>query len=225
MTTGRTPGRPDLEQLLRLQRELAAQVIERPLTHEPQVVAGVDVHIAGSEAVAVAVATDADGLMIREVRELWRHVDFPYIPGFLSFREAPAIFDAVSSLEATPNLLFVDGQGRAHPRRFGLACHVGVMLGIPTIGVAKSKLVGRYEEPGQERGSTSPLVDGTETVGMVVRTKAGAAPVFVSVGHLITLEEAVAWTLHVTRDRIPEPTLRAHQQAQRALATRRAREP
>uniref|UniRef100_A0A831TCY3 Endonuclease V n=1 Tax=Thermorudis peleae TaxID=1382356 RepID=A0A831TCY3_9BACT len=224
MTAGKTPGRPDLDQLRALQRELAAQVIERPLTHEPQVVAGADVHIAGGEAVAVAVATDADGLMVREVRELWRLVDFPYIPGFLSFREAPAIVDAVNSLEAMPNLLFVDGQGRAHPRRFGLACHVGVMLGIPTIGVAKSKLVGRYAEPGRERGSTAPLVDGTETIGMVVRTKTGAPPVFVSVGNLITLEEAVVWTLRLSRDRIPDPTLRAHQQAQRALATRRARE-
>lgn len=224
MVSRRNTASPDLGELSALQRELASQVIERPLDHEPRIIAGADVHIARNQAVAIAVAMDSGGLLVREIRELWRHVDFPYIPGFLSFREAPAVIDAVNSLELRPDLLFVDGQGRAHPRRFGLACHIGVMLGIPTIGVAKSKLVGQYEEPGRERGSTSPLVDGTEIIGMVVRTKTGAQPVFVSVGNLITLDEAVSWTLRLTRNRIPEPTLRAHEQAQRALAAWRARE-
>lgn len=225
MVSSSSTARSDLEGLRALQRELASQVIERPLDHEPQIIAGADVHIARNQAVAIAVAMDSGGLLVLEMRELWRQVDFPYIPGFLSFREAPAVIDVVNSLEPRPDLLFVDGQGRAHPRRFGLACHIGVMLGIPTIGVAKSKLIGQYQEPGRERGSTSPLADGTEIIGMVVRTKSGAQPVFVSVGNLITLDEAVSWTLRLTRNRIPEPTLRAHEQAQRALTRLRGREP
>lgn len=213
----------DLASLNELQRQLALQVVERPLEREPAVVAGADVHIAGDEAVAVVVAMDPQGLVVREHRQLVRRVDFPYIPGYLSFREAPAVIDAVRALATRPDLLFVDGQGRAHPRRCGLASHVGVHLGIPTIGVAKSKLVGRYHEPAPERGAASPLIDDGQVVGMVVRTRAGARPVFVSVGHLITLEEAVSWTLRLAHDRIPEPTLRAHREAQRAVAALRAR--
>ncbi len=223
MRAARRVSTLDLASLSETQRQLALQVVERPLAREPAFVAGTDVHIAGNEAVAVVVVMDPQGLVVYEHRQLVRPVDFPYVPGFLSFREAPAVIDAVRALVTWPDLLFVDGQGRAHPRRCGLASHIGVHLGVPTIGVAKSKLVGRYDEPGPERGAVSPLIDDGEVVGMVVRTKAGARPVFVSVGHLITLEEAVSWTLRLARDRIPEPTLRAHREAQRAVAAFRAR--
>lgn len=210
-------GEFDLERLAELQRRLAARVVERVLPFEPCLVGGVDVHISGDRAVAAVVTVEVATSSIRETRELWRRVEFPYVPGFLSFREAPAAIDAVRSLTEQPDLLFVDGQGRAHPRRFGLACHIGVELDVPTIGVAKSKLVGRHPELPQERGAAVPLVHRGEVVGMVVRTKPGARPVYVSVGHRITLSEAVAWTLRCTRDRIPEPTRQAHLLAQRAL--------
>jgi deoxyribonuclease V len=142
-------------------------------------------------------------------------VTFPYIPGLLSFREAPVCLAAVEGLETKPDLVLVDGQGRAHPRRFGIACHVGYELGIPTIGVAKSILVGRHGELGEERGSTAPLIDRNEVIGMAVRTKPGTKPVYVSVGNLITLEEAVDWVLRTTgRYRLPEPSRLAHKLAQ-----------
>jgi len=206
----------DLRALADLQRQLASQIIERQLEREPKVLVGADVHIRGRRAVAAAVAFDWHNWQVREHREVTSAAAFPYVPGYLSFREAPALIAAVRALETVPDLLFVDGQGRAHPRRFGLACHVGISLGIPTIGVAKSRLVGHYHEPGPERGAIAPLVDRGEVIGMAVRTKPGARPVFVSVGHLITLEEAVSWTLHLTRDRLPEPARQAHLLARRA---------
>jgi deoxyribonuclease V len=204
--------------LTELQQQLARRVIERPLQRDPHVVGGADVHFVNDRALAAAVSIDWQRWHLRESSQIVRRAEFPYVPGYLSFREAPALIAVVNSLTTAPDLLFVDGQGRAHPRRCGLACHVGVILGIPTVGVAKSRLVGHYEEPGPERGALSPLLDQGEVIGMVVRTKAGARPVFVSVGHLITLEEAVKWTLLVTRDRIPEPTLHAHRLARRAAA-------
>ncbi len=153
----------------------------------------------------------------RRSRSRWRvdDITFPYIPGLLSFREAPLCLSALRSLQCQPDLILADGQGRAHPRRFGIACHIGVELEIPTIGVAKSILTGRFESLGSERGATAPLVTRGEVVGMAVRTRTGVSPVYVSVGNLITLEEAVAWTLNaVQKVRLPEPSRRAHRAAQ-----------
>jgi deoxyribonuclease V len=131
---------------------------------------------------------------------------FPYIPGYLSFREAPAIFSAMEKLSLLPDLLIVDGQGIAHPRRIGIASFLGVLLGLPTIGCAKSRLVGKYEEPAPERGSWSPLIDKGETVGAVLRTRKGVKPVFVSPGHLVTLPEAIEIIMHcAVKYRLPEP--------------------
>ena len=136
---------------------------------------------------------------------------FPYVPGLLSFREAPAVLAAWEKLRCEPDAVMFDGQGIAHPRRMGIAAHVGLWLERPTFGCAKSVLVGRYEEPGSERGARSPLTDRGETVGAVLRTKARTKPIFVSPGHRLDLETAVALTLQCDGGyRQPEPTRRAH---------------
>jgi deoxyribonuclease V len=133
---------------------------------------------------------------------------FPYRTGFLSFREVPAALAAVRMLREPPDLLMVDGQGRAHPRRLGFASHLGLMLGRPTIGVAKSRLLGRFAEPGAEAGARTPLEDKGEIVGAVLRSRSGCRPLFVSVGHLVDIGTAVAWVMRMTtgRHRLPEPT-------------------
>ena len=136
-------------------------------------------------------------------------LNFPYVPGLLSFREIPALLAAFAKLRCAPDLIFCDGHGYAHPRRFGLACHLGVLLDRPTIGVAKSRLIGDHREPGKRVGSTAPLVDpeSGERVGAVVRTATGVKPVYVSLGHRVSLERAVELTLAVSDGyRIPRPT-------------------
>lgn len=132
---------------------------------------------------------------------------FPYIPGLLSFREIPAILAALARLAATPDLLMVDGQGIAHPRRMGIAAHLGVLLDMPAIGVAKSRLTGDYAEPGMEKGATSPLTDKGERIGTVLRSKDGVKPLFVSPGHRVDVPAALDMTQRcLTRYRLPEPT-------------------
>jgi deoxyribonuclease V len=155
---------------------------------------------------AVAVWDVVEGRVL-EVRTADRPLRFPYVPGLLSFREAPALLAALRELESVPDVLMCDGQGVAHPRRFGVACHLGVLCGLPAIGCAKSRLVGEHAEPGQARGSFEPLRVGDETVGVVVRTKQGARPVYVSLGHRISLDDAREVVLQcVTGHRLPEPT-------------------
>jgi len=150
-------------------------------------------------------------LEVVEVASSKREITFPYIPGLLSFRETPIIAEALEKLKTEPDVIFLDGQGIAHPRRFGIASHIGVLLDKPTIGVAKTRLVGEYEEPPSEKGAWSPLKDKGEVIGAVLRTKNRVKPVFVSTGHRISLEEAVKLTLSVARGyRIPEPTRIAH---------------
>jgi deoxyribonuclease V len=136
---------------------------------------------------------------------------FPYVPGYLSFRELPPIAAAWERLERRPDVLVFDGQGTAHPRRFGVACHGGLLLDVPSIGCAKSILVGTHGPLGEERGSTAPLVHRGETVGMAVRTRAGVKPVYVSPGHLMDLPTAVEIVLRLSpRFREPETTRRSH---------------
>jgi len=136
-----------------------------------------------------------------------RPTDFPYIPGLLSFREVPALLEAFGKLKQAPDLLLCDGQGYAHPRRFGIACHLGVALDIPSIGVAKSRLVGRHREPARAAGSRAPLMDGDETIGTVLRTKDGVNPLYISSGHRVSLDTAVHWVLACCRGyRLPETT-------------------
>lgn len=214
-----------LETLAAQQRALAQRVLECPLPKPPQWLAGADVHLLGNQAVAVVVILDAATLAVHDVCTATVDITFPYVPGFLSFREAPAVLAALTKLSQPPELLFIDGQGKAHPRRCGLACHIGVTCDLPTIGVAKSKLCGVYHELENDAGATAPLIDHGEVVGMAVRTRTGVAPVFVSVGHHITLGEAVDWVLRTARYRIPEPTRQAHRYAQQAVARFRAQSP
>ncbi len=133
-------------------------------------------------------------------------VRFPYVPGLLSFREIPVVLKALEQLGQRPDLLLCDGQGIAHPRRVGIATHLGLVTGISSIGVGKSRLTGHYREPGQDKGDRSPLMAGSERIGTVLRSRSGVRPLFVSPGHLVTHQEAVDWVLRcLTRYRLPEP--------------------
>ena len=196
-----------------LQRELAARVDTSRRLGPYQTVAGADVSYNKFSPVlhAAVVVLRADTLAEIERAGVVAEARFPYIPGLLSFREAPAVIEAFRKLTVRPDLLICDGQGIAHPRRLGLACHLGLWLGIPTIGCAKSWLYGRYEEPGSERGDWTPLTDGEETIGAVLRTRSRVQPLFVSPGHLCDLAGAIAAVLAATsKYRLPETTRLAH---------------
>jgi deoxyribonuclease V len=139
---------------------------------------------------------------------------FPYVPGLLSFREIPAVLKALEQLDPLPELLLCDGQGLAHPRRFGIACHLGVVTDIPSIGVAKSRLIGTHQEPGTEKGRWVPLMDGDERIGAVLRTRNNVRPLYISSGHRISLETAIDYVLTCTpKYRLPETTRQAHKLA------------
>lgn len=189
-----------------LQERLREQVVTEDRLGVVQQVAGVDAHYNADHIwAAVQVMTLPALAKVESVLVNWP-LTFPYVPGLLSFREAPAILDAMSRLSERPDLLLVDGQGLAHPRRFGLACHLGVLGDLPAIGVAKSRLVGTYREPGIERGSWSELVDRGEMIGAVLRTRSAVRPVFVSIGHRISLKTAIDFVLRCTGHfRLPEP--------------------
>jgi deoxyribonuclease V len=160
---------------------------------------------------AGVVVLDAGTLETIETATAVISADFPYIPGFLSFREAPAVIAAIERLSVPPDLLMVDGHGLAHPRRCGLASHLGVLLDIPTVGVAKNILIGRSDTPGESRGDATPLVHKGEVVGSTLRTRDGVSPVHISIGHRLSLKTAVKWVLSAGGGyRLPEPTRRAH---------------
>lgn len=206
------------KEAVELQRRLAGDVRAEPLAGEVWTVAGVDCAFAdaGREILAAALLLEARSMKIIAVAHTRRPCTFPYVSGLLSFREMPAVIEAVQKLPARPDLLMCDGQGRAHPRGLGLASHVGLWLDVPTIGVAKSRLCGEHRPPGERRGCRTQLRLGGQVVGAVVRTRTGVRPLYVSVGHRITLDEAVLWTLRCTRGvRLPEPTRRADQQVAR----------
>ncbi|MFF2502283.1 endonuclease V [Streptomyces sp. NPDC058067] len=168
---------------------------------------------------AAAVVLDAATLDVVEESTAVGRISFPYVPGLLAFREIPTVVAALAGLAAGPGLVVCDGYGLAHPRRFGLASHLGVLTGLPTIGVAKNPFTFAYEEPDAPRGSTAPLLDGEEEVGRALRTRDGVKPVFVSVGHRTSLDTACAWTLTLTpKYRQPETTRRADALCRRALA-------
>lgn len=168
---------------------------------------------------AAAVALDARSRAVVDRATAVGQISFPYVPGLLAFREIPTVLDALGRLARTPDLVVCDGYGLAHPRRFGLASHLGVLTGLPTIGVAKNPFTFRYTPPGPERGATSPLLDGAEEVGRALRTQKGVKPVFVSVGHRTDLDGACAHTLHLAADyRLPETTRAADALCRRALA-------
>jgi deoxyribonuclease V len=172
-------------------------------------IAGTDCAFArgGRRIVAAAVLCDAGSMEIIATAHVRMPCTFPYVPGLLSFREAPAVIEAVRRLPQRPDVLMCDGQGMAHPRGLGLASHAGLWLDVPTIGVAKSLLVGQYRHPGRNRRCRTLLRYRGNVIGSVVRTRTNVKPVFVSVGHRITLREAVSWTLRACRGlRLPEPT-------------------
>jgi deoxyribonuclease V len=191
----------------RLRAEIPLAEPDKPITLDQiHTVAGIDASYREIGRAAIAVFSFPSLELIEEVTAT-REVTFPYIPGLLSFREGPVVLAAFERLRIQPDLLMFDGQGYAHPRRLGLARHMGAYLDRPSIGCAKSRLTGRYDEPGLEPGAWSPLMSGREEIGRVVRTKARVKPVFVSVGYRITLPLAVEVVLHCTRGyRLPEPT-------------------
>jgi deoxyribonuclease V len=191
-----------------LQESLRHRVTAEGSPRAIRFVAGLDAHYQTDAGLAwgAAAVLAWPSLELVESALACRPLDFPYVPGLLSFREAPALLAALACLSRRPDLLFVDGHGIAHPRRFGLASHVGVLADLPTIGVAKSRLIGRFAPPSQEKGASSPLTDADEVIGAVLRTRARVRPVFVSVGHRIGLQAALALALQATsRYRIPEP--------------------
>lgn len=200
----RWPGSP--AQARQLQVRLRRQVVAEDDLGVVRTVAGVDAHYRADHVFAAIVVMELPNLAVIESALVHRPLAFPYVPGLLSFREAPPIIEALRELSKMPGLLLADAHGVAHPRRFGLACHLGVLTGVPTIGVAKSRLVGTYVEPGIERGAWSPLTDRGETIGAVLRTQRAVRPVFVSIGHRIGLQTAIDFVLSCTgRFRLPEP--------------------
>lgn len=199
---------------IRLQAELAAEIRKEPLSRHIRYVAGADMAFSpdGQRCLAGVVVYD---LKAREVVErvlTWRKVSFAYVPGLLSFREAPTVLACIRKLKIEPDAFMLDGQGIAHPRRMGLASHIGLFIDRPTIGCAKSRLCGEHDEPGPLRGDSSALLDKGERIGVVLRTRDRVKPVYVSIGHRATLASAIRLVLDCgTGYRLPEPTRAAHE--------------
>ncbi len=205
------------ERAREIQLRLRGQIVRLDQFAPVRLVAGVDA------------GYDKDGRMMRaavavlrfpelhlvEQSTTRRPVQLPYIPGLLSFREAPAVLEAIGRLRGLPDLILCDGQGLAHPRRFGLACHIGLLSSIPTIGVAKTWLVGAYAPVGPERGAWQPMVDDREVIGAALRTRTGVKPMFVSTGHRVSLQTAIDFVLSCSPVfRVPEPIRQAHRLTQ-----------
>ena len=213
-------------QAIALQKELAGLVRQEPLTGPVETVAGADCAFVedGRAILAAVVLCDARTMAVLARASEVRPCRFPYVPGLLSFREAPAIIAAVERLPRRPDLLMCDGQGLAHPRGLGLACHVGLWLDTPTIGVAKSLLCGEHRDPGLARRCRAAIRLDGRVVGAALRTREAVKPLFVSVGHRVTLTDALAWTLRCGRGfRLPEPTRQAHQTVGRMKPLHRPR--
>jgi len=202
------------DEAVAVQRRLAARIRQGPPLRKVETIAGADVSAGRKDEIiaAVVVVMRLKTLEILEVSRAKMRARWPYVPGFLSFREAPVVLEAFRQLKTRPDLVICDGQGRAHPRRLGLASHMGLALGVPTIGCAKSLLVGTVpREPGRRRGGRAPLMDGGERIGTALRTQTGVKPVFVSVGHRIDLASAERWVLAASpRFRLAEPIRAAH---------------
>ena len=199
-----------VEDAIAIQESLRNQVTRSDKLKEPvQYVAGVDMGFESNGTIsraAVAVLSFPD-LQVIETSLAYRPTSFPYIPGFLSFREIPAVLDALEKIQITPDIILCDGQGIAHPRRLGIASHLRVILDMPTIGVAKSLLIGKHEELPDTKGSWQLLIHKGETIGAVLRTRQGVKPVYVSIGHRISLNTAIDYVLSCTpKYRLPETT-------------------
>ncbi len=202
------------KQAVDLQKKLAAKVRLIPLKIPAKLIAGLDCAFTkdAQKIVAAAVVVRLPNFDIVETKSAVRKLRFAYIPGLLSFREAPACIAAVKKLKTTPDLFLIDGQGIAHPRRLGLAAHLGLFFDTPTIGCAKSRLTGTFEDPLLQKGAYSLLKDKQDTIGAVLRTRNNVKPIFVSVGNKCMLKDAIKITLAcTTKYRLPEPTRLAHQ--------------
>ena len=202
------------EQARSLQEQLARKVKFVPLKKTPKLIAGADCAFTKDKKriIGGVVVLRLPNLELIETAVAAQKVAFPYIPGLLSFREAPVCIAAVEKLKNSPDLFIIDGQGIAHPRHLGLAAHLGLFFNKPTIGCAKSRLIGTFKKPSLKKGTYSLLKDKGEVVGAVVRTRTAVKPVFVSVGHQCNLNDAVKWTLScTTKFRLPEPARWAHQ--------------
>lgn len=205
-----------------IQIKLAAEVSRVCNVIAPRFIAGVDISVnrwtkTGTGAVVILSYPD---LEIVEIKTVTDRVSFPYVPGLLSFREMPLLLAAFEKIEFAPDLVLVDGQGIAHPRRMGIASHLGLLLGIPTIGCAKSRLCGEHDVPDNVAGSYTELKDDEEVIGAVLRTKNNVKPLYISIGHMIDLPLAIRWVMACCRGyRLPEPTRLAHQAAGGNLKT------
>jgi len=210
----------DITQARDLQKKLSHEVIRYNPGLHPRLIAGIDVSISRFSKVgrAAVVVLSYSSLELIEVSVLEGNINFPYIPGLLSFREAPLIIEAWQKLKTHPDLLMVDGQGIAHPRRLGIASHLGLLLNMPSIGCAKSRLTGDHTPLPNASGSCSWLTDGEEVIGAVVRTKRSVTPLYISIGHKIDLASSVAWVLNCCCGfRLPQPTRLAHMAARGSL--------
>jgi deoxyribonuclease V len=200
----------------KVQLKLAQQVVYENEIEQINFVAGIDVgfNLKRKISKAALALLSYPNLNFIEATEAELTTVFPYIPGLLSFREIPVIIEALKKVNQQPNVILCDGQGIAHPRRFGIACHIGVLTGIPTIGVAKSRLIGEYHSLGLKKGSTVPLKHGDEIIGSVIRSRANVKPLFISIGHKLNLEKCleIVWTC-ITKYRQPETTRWAHRLA------------
>jgi deoxyribonuclease V len=206
----------DVPQARAIQERLRDRVISTDAIGSVDHVAGVDVGFEdqGKTTRAAIAVLSFPGLDLQEQAVVRSPTRFPYVPGYLSFRELPAVLEALAQLKLRPDLLLCDAHGLAHPRRFGLASHLGVLADLPSIGVAKSRLIGTCDDPPWEKGRWSPLRDGEEMIGVVLRTRTGVSPVYVSVGHRVSLQTAIDYVLRcTTRYRLPETTRWAHRLA------------
>ena len=207
-----------LEAARLIQNQLRQQVILEDRLPSIHTIAGVDVGFVDNNRLtrAAVVIMSFPELTLLESAIAQLPTSFPYIPGFLSFREIPAILEALKSVRIPPDLIFCDGQGYAHPRRLGIASHLGVLLNCPTIGVAKSRLVGTHGEVPLQKGEWTALVEQAETLGAVLRSRTGVKPLYISSGHRISLSTAINWVLScLTQYRLPEPTRLADKLASR----------
>lgn len=195
-----------VEEARAIQEQLLKRVLVRPLQRDPRYIAAVDAAFTTGKVIAAACLFTYPGLALMDQYVVAREIAFPYVPGYLSFREGPAVMEALDGLARRPGLIMFDGQGIAHPRGIGLASHIGVLRDLPAIGCAKSRLVGEFEMPGPRKGSYSPLIYRGQTVGLVLRTRDSVRPLFVSPGHRIDLDGALRITLGCTAGyRLPEP--------------------
>ena len=214
----------DINSLREAQLSLSKKVRASDEKQCVKTIAGVDVayNEQSSEVVGAITVLNADTLKVLEVQTSIEPISFPYIPGLFSFREVPPLLNAYNKLTITPDLIVCDGHGLAHPRRFGLACHLGVTLDIPTIGCGKTKLLGEFNKLAEHRGATADLLDNDEVIGKVLRTQDNIKPVYVSIGHKVSLDTAVEWVLKLTpKYRLPETTRQADQLVNKTLKEHR----